>query len=134
MTRYGLLAVVPALALCSPAFAEPQLAAAAPPGMTQAPPVAVHTDPATGAVVETITLPPGTHTPPNGEGGGAVEMVSTPPFEWVSGHYNWDPDENQYVWMVGQYLQLPRQHARWIAGNWRTQPNGLNVWAAGHFE
>ncbi|HVC51745.1 MAG TPA: hypothetical protein VND87_06960 [Stellaceae bacterium] len=158
MTRYGMLAAIPALALCAPAFAQmppPAMTLTPPPGSsvpmppypmppppravapgagpTDTPSVAVRTDPATGATVETITLPPGTRPPPPGEGRGAITLAATPNFVWVPGHYNWDPAESKYVWLIGQYIQASRPDAHWVGGHWQLAGSQY-AWIDGHFE
>ncbi|MGH7095796.1 MAG: hypothetical protein ACREFB_19985 [Stellaceae bacterium] len=144
MTRFGLLAAMPALALCAPAFAQvppppmpptppPVASMPMPPYATRAPSVAVRTDPATGATIETLTLPPGTRPPPPGEGRGTITLASTPDFIWVPGHYNWDPAERQYVWLIGQYMQASRPEAHWVGGRWQLAGTQY-LWIDGHFE
>src|SRR5581483_1520869 len=124
MTRYAVLAAVPALALGAPAFADelpiadpPAPVAPAPAVQVQPPPVTMHTDPATGQTVATMVLP----------------TVPSPGFVWIPGHYNWDPDRHTYVWLVGQYVQRPRENAHWVDGRWQLQPDGW-VWVDGHWE
>ena len=62
-----------------------------------------------------------------------VPTVPSPGFVWIPGHYNWDPDRHTYVWLVGQYVQRPRENAHWVDGRWQLQPDGW-VWVDGHWE
>src|SRR5579884_3990485 len=118
MTRYAVLAAVPALAV-----------------QVQPPPVTMHTDPATGQTVATMVLPtaPAPTQPPPPQPAALVPTVPSPGFVWIPGHYNWDPDRHTYVWLVGQYVQRPRENAHWVDGRWQLQPDGL-VWVDGHWE
>ncbi len=142
MTRYAVLAAVPALALGAPAFADelpiadpPEPVAPAPAVQVQPPPVTMHTDPATGQTVATMVLPtaPAPTQPPPPQPAALVPTVPSPGFVWIPGHYNWDPDRYTYVWLVGQYVQRPRENAHWVDGRWQLQPYGW-VWVDGHWE
>ncbi len=143
MTRYGLLVAVPALALGVPAFAQLQPVAdvttagevGPPAGQAQTSPITVRTDPVTGQTVATMVLAPAAtpvETAPVGRPAELVPAVQTPGFVWVPGHYNWDPVQRKYIWLVGQYVQPPREQVRWISGHWRQEPAGW-VWIDGRW-
>jgi hypothetical protein len=152
MTKYGILAVVPALALATPAVAQMDPADASLPAVLPAPPipvegplgpvhpVAIHMDAASGATMETVVYLPGAVPPPFARGE-VVALVApgapNPGFVWVPSHYNWDPAGQRYVWLTGQYVQPPRIGAQWVNGNWQLAGSQIQprwVWVDGRWD
>lgn len=157
MPRHAFLAALPVLAFSLPALAqlapiEPSpaiadAAAAAVPAQYQPPPPpgpiptelpgsgTSYPPPPMGAALNPAAGEPGQGYPPPPPH--PVELMPTttvpsPGFVWIDGHYNWDPTQNNYVWIVGQYMQRPHRGAQWISGRWDLQPAGW-VWIDGHW-
>ena len=119
----GLVAALSALALCVPSFAQTL-------------PVTSYRDPATGAMVTTMVLPPAPPTSdPNGRPLSAVPAQPAPSagVTWIPGNYVWDAPQHRYVWIGGKYAEPPRSGARWIPGRWDLQPAGW-LWLDGHWD
>jgi hypothetical protein len=54
----------------------------------------------------------------------------SPRTTWIPGHYNWDPNTSNYVWMSGQYIEAPTTTAQWIPGHWEQTPTAW-IWVNG---
>jgi len=52
---------------------------------------------------------------------------------WTPGHWSWERDKANYVWMGGKYMEPPREHAAWVNGRWVQRPDGW-VWTEGHWD
>jgi WXXGXW repeat (2 copies) len=124
MSKYAIPATVAALALAAPAAAGAQTVVVQP--VQFAPPAATQViDPAElssqGYDVYYAYDPP------------AVTVVpAPPPAIWVPGHYHWDPVEEKYVWLDGEYAQPARPAAHWVDGHWEKTPTAW-VWVDGHW-
>jgi hypothetical protein len=53
-----------------------------------------------------------------------------PNYVCIKGYHRWDG--RAYVWVPGRYEVLPRPHAVWVDGRWRSTPQGW-IWVEGHW-
>jgi hypothetical protein len=121
--KFGVTGALPALAFCVPVFAQTL-------------PITSYKDPATGAIVTTMELPP--PVPVTGPGGqpislSAAGLPSSPRLKWVPGHYTWDPPRRAYAWVPGQYVEPPPGRVRWNPGRWDFRATGF-VWLPDHWD
>ena len=139
--RHTLPAALAAVALCAPLAAQAQTT------LVQRAPTTVQVDPETGNLVRTTELTPG--QPADGDDFGPgptmigqrqsfapqpmVQLIAVTPtmaplgVVWIAGHYDWDPAQQNYVWVGGEFTQPPHPNAQWLPGHWSQQPNGW-VW------
>jgi hypothetical protein len=127
MIKYVLPAAIAALALGAPAvhaqMAQPMPAATPNPNTTN--------------VSATITGQP--QPGPTDRDFGLMQPVSmmvpyfrpiSPRTTWIPGHYDWDPNASNYVYIEGQYVEAPRENVQWISGHWVQTPTAW-IWIAG---
>ena len=50
---------------------------------------------------------------------------------WVSGYYNWDG--SQYQWVPGTWAKAPRARAVWVPAHWQATSSGY-VWVPGSWQ
>jgi hypothetical protein len=58
----------------------------------------------------------------------AVDACS-PKETWVSGHWRWDSDQQQYQWVPGRCVRTPRGK-QYLAGSWQLKDQGW-IWLPG---
>lgn len=62
--------------------------------------------------------------------------VETPPpqppgaYTWRAGHWGWR--DNDYVWISGEWVVVPKPGAVWISGHWEAR-DGRWAWIEGHW-
>lgn len=66
-----------------------------------------------------------------------VRVETEPPspgatYAWVAGHWYWDNDTQQYVWIPGHYVRMTQTNETWVPGHWVNGPNGW-YWVAGRW-
>lgn len=86
--------------------------------------------PESGSTVSTVVVAP--NPPPPAR----VEVRPTPPapeMVWMSGHWSWNPEASDYVWIDGKYAMPPRPRAAWMPGRWVQRSEGW-VWEEGRWD
>jgi hypothetical protein len=126
MIRYGLPVAVAALLLGAPAAVQAQ--------MTQ-PMAPAHANYTNANATITGQPQPG---PDEYIAPGYAQPVPymmpgvSPRTTWIPGHYDWDPNRGNYVYIQGQYVEAPRENAQWIPGHWVQTPTAW-IWIEGNW-
>jgi hypothetical protein len=127
MIRYALPAAVAALAfVASAAFAQT--------GVIQPMPLTPPAHPlATPASVSGAYAVPDVGYPAPSDMASPMGVVPVPPQAvWIPGHYNWDPNSQNYVWLDGEFAQPPHPGAQWVPGHWQQTPTAW-TWVDGRW-
>jgi hypothetical protein len=136
MIRYALTAAVAALALSAPfavhAQAYPQPMPQAAPNMTINANATIVGQPQPGPNdYDQGYANPGMPAYGAPMPGPYAQPIS-PRTTWIPGHYEWDPNANNYAWTDGRYVEAPRENAQWVPGHWRQTPTSW-IWINGNW-
>jgi hypothetical protein len=132
MIKYGLPVAVAALVLGAPAVHAQLTQPMAPP-----PPPNYDITNANATITGQPQPGPGDYAPPP-----ALAQPVPVPYEppgvtprtvWIPGHYDWDPSRGNYVYILGQYVEAPRENAQWIPGHWVQTPTAW-IWIDGTWQ
>jgi len=82
-----------------------------------------------GSTVPTVVVAPNPPPPPEAE---IQPPVPGPGVAWIPGHWSWEPDAHNFVWLHGRYMEPPHTDAAWLPGRWVERDQGW-VWEDGRW-
>jgi hypothetical protein len=56
----------------------------------------------------------------------------SPRHVWVAGHWRWNKQRGEYVWVEGHWIK-GRRGAVWVDGHWEDVPGQGSRWIQGHW-
>jgi hypothetical protein len=83
-----------------------------------------------GSTVSTTVVAP--HAPPPTAAIEAPPASPGPTAVWTPGYWRWDPEQQSYTWVSGQYAEPPHALTAWVPGHWQQEPRGW-IWVEGHW-
>ena len=87
-------------------------------------------EPDSGSTLSTVVVAPNPPPPPRAE---VAPPAPGPDLTWVPGHWTWNTQGRDFVWLQGRYVEPPRAHAAWVPGHWVQRESGW-VWEDGHWD
>ncbi len=56
-----------------------------------------------------------------------------PKHVWIAGHWKWDKQKKDYIWVKGKWVKPERPGTTWVPGHWDNTPKGFK-WIPGHWK